>query len=118
VYLDLYDRQAALAIAQDAVRLFPKDLEARKLFDRIEASPYRAPPTFVDTNPEALVTIGVVALFVGGILAVMSIFGAKTEGVSFLVLLCGGGLWLFGRSREKKKLLERAMADQIRKQRS
>ncbi len=111
VYLDLYDRSSALAVAQEAVRRNPKDLDARKLLDRIQAAPDRKAPTFFERNPDTIppIAIGV------GILGLV-LFFTPMAGLGGLLIVAAPILYFVGRSKERSKLLEKAIADQYRKQ--
>ncbi len=73
VYLNLYDRQSALAVAHEALSANPTILDARKLVDRIEAAPDLTPPTFFERNPDALPPIGIL-MIAGGV--VLFVYGA------------------------------------------
>jgi tetratricopeptide (TPR) repeat protein len=118
VYLDLHDKPSALAAAQEALRLNPKSLDARKLLDRIEAAPHTQPPGFAQTNPDLIVILGILLVVGGGIAAVMSMFGKKTEGLSFILFVLGGAIWYYGRRMEDAKMFDRAYAEELRKRKS
>jgi len=67
VYLDLHDKQSALAITQEALSASPKDLEARKLQDHVE----NAPTTFAPSPVEG--KGGLICALIGGVLFILSI---------------------------------------------
>jgi tetratricopeptide (TPR) repeat protein len=114
VYLNLHDRNHALAAAQEAIEVSPKNLDARKLIDRIEAAPITSAPTYLERNPELLTILAGLMLMGGFIALVASIFGNYGNLAGWL-LIGGGALWFYGRSKEKQRMLNQAIADIERK---
>ncbi len=117
VYLDLYDKPSALAIAQEAVQTSPKNLDARKLLDRIEAAPSPSPPGVMETNPWMLAAFGALLVTAGVVFLVMSIF-KDTGGIAMLFFIVGGILWFVGSRAENSQMMQKAINNQIRKRES
>jgi hypothetical protein len=110
VHLNLHDKQSALAVAEEAVRRQPKNLDARKLLDFVQAAPETQAPTVMDTNPSLPFLLAAFAL---GILAIIAAFrGYFTSGFElFVVALIVG--WI-GNYLEKDRLLAKAIEKQAK----
>ncbi len=111
VYLNLHDKQSALRIAQDAVKISPINLDARKLLDKIEAAPITRP----ETDPELLVLLGILGMITAVCLIIASMFVRNLEGLSFVLLVGGFIVWMIGRARSRHQLFRKALAEQKRK---
>lgn len=109
VLLDLYQRDRALEIAQEGVRLSPDNVDAIKLLDKISAAPDLKPPTHFEKHPESITLYGVL-MAVGGLIA--AVFVADW---GILLLTIGVGLYFYGRRKEKQHLFAKAVAEQYRK---
>lgn len=109
VYLDLYQRDRAWELAQQTVQLFPDNVDAIKLRDRIQAAPDRKPPTYFEKNPDLLATYGGLIAFAGIALS----FFYSEPGV--LLIIVGAVLYFWGRKQEKKQIADKAWANAMRK---
>lgn len=100
--LDLYDHAGALAMAREAVKLNPTDIDARKFLDRIEAA-RRTPPTFFEKDPPFAVGL------IGAGLIVIAIFvffsGSYFWGFA-LFLLSGPIFYVSNKMREHAEAKE------------
>ena len=114
VYLNLHDKDQALAVAQEAVDISPRNLDARKLLDRVETAPVTSAPTYLEENPGSLVMVATLMITAGVIALVASIFG-NYGGLAGWLLVGGGALWFYGRSKEKQQIFDQAIAHQKRK---
>jgi tetratricopeptide (TPR) repeat protein len=104
VFLNLYDKESALRVAQEAVAAMPRNIDARKLLDRIEAAPERSPPTMMETNPGMVwVLVGCGCLVFSVFLLFAGSFGAA--GFTFLIAI---GLFVFASMSDKKVIYEKA----------
>ena len=111
VYLDLHDKQSALAVAQEALAVDPKNLDARKLFDHVRNAPETIPPSPLEGNGGMLIAA------LGGVLGILSIVQLfRLEFGSAFGFFIGAAI-LFGIARfiDSDNMLKKAMEHQARK---
>jgi hypothetical protein len=118
VYLDLHDKKTAVAVAMDALESSPTDLNARKLFDRIEAAPItRPPPRFQGLDVGCVLPLIMLAL-IG--FAIYSLFQGEFSAAFTLIviaLILGGILRFVEGDRMFRKALEHERDEAQRKRR-
>jgi hypothetical protein len=118
VYLNLHDKKNALLVARDALEASPTDLDARKLFDRIEAAPVTYPPARFDEFLKGWGLLLLSLFFYG--LAIYNLFQAQFEGAFGLFVLGAIVMWIsnaIDKSRMLKKALEHQRDEQQRARR-
>jgi hypothetical protein len=118
VYLNLHDKKNALLVARDALEASPTDLEARKLFDRIEAAPVtRPPPRFQGIDAGCVLPLIMLALV--GFMIYNLFQGEFSAAFTLLViaLILGGILRFIERDRMFRKALEHERDEAQRKRR-
>lgn len=73
-------------------------IQTRSLADRvvIDALTRAPPPPVLTSGPFWMRLTGPLLVFGGVIVAIQSMFTKSGEGLSFLMLLIGGGFWFFG----------------------
>ncbi|MGA8611695.1 MAG: hypothetical protein WB760_08235 [Xanthobacteraceae bacterium] len=105
VYLNLHDKPNALAVAEEAVSILPKDLDARKLRDFVRIAPETHAPTILETNPGfVFFSIGLVIFVIGIICLGNGIFGLAFA-LIVLALIAGG----VGHFLKQDKMIQKAM---------
>src|SRR6202043_2811008 len=105
VYLNLHDRQSALAVAQEALAASPRDLDARKLLDHVQNAPQTYEPSPLEGK------IGCIFAALGGLLGIFSIVQLfRLEFGAAFGLFVGAAI-LFGISRfiESDDMLKKAL---------
>lgn len=101
VYLDLYDRAAALELAREGVRLSPNDINARKLLDRIESAPETKRPSFLQRNYGLVWGLGFLSVIAGVVVWVLAQFGKANGDLAFFLLTGGGIAWAYGHFKDR-----------------
>lgn len=108
VHLNLHDKSAALAVAEQALAVNPKSLEARKLNDYVETAPVTRPPSPVSGS--GIFTALMVGLMLFGIIALFSGNFSAAFGLWVVAAILG---W-FGRMAMSHELIVKAMDEQAR----
>ncbi len=110
VYLNLHDKQSALAIAEEAVKKNPRDLDARKLLDFAQAAPVTHAPTFFEANPGCLLPLISLAFLIFTVILVVTGQYSTAFGVFVVGLVVLG----IGSFFEKDHMLQKAIEKQDR----
>ena len=105
VFLDLHDKESALAVAKEAASVNPKNLDARKLLDRIEAAPTTHAPTVWERNPGCAGLIIALALFILGVIS----FANDVVALGWMLMALALIAWGAGRLLENQKTFEKAI---------
>jgi tetratricopeptide (TPR) repeat protein len=107
VFLDLHDKKSALAVAKEAVASFPRDLDARKLLDRIEAAPSTRRP--FPLSGQSIVLVAALAAFLYAIVSLFRLDFSTAVG-SFVVAWFLS--WILGRM-ESREMLSKAIQHRL-----
>lgn len=111
VYLNLHDKQSALAVTQEALSTNPKDLDARKLQDHVQTAPVTEAPGIMQTNPGivfACITIGL------AVLSIILLFNQEFS-AAFFTFVIAAGVGSVGRFLEGVATSKKAIDDEARK---
>jgi hypothetical protein len=111
VYLNLHDKQSALAVAEEAMTVNSKNLDARKLHDFVESAPVTQAPGIMQTDPGCVIALVLIGLIIVAFFLLINGEFSAALGTVVIAVIAGFILSAF----EGKAMLNKAIDEQTRK---
>lgn len=115
VFINLHDKNSALHVAYQALRIAPYDLRARKLLDRVDAAEQTYPAPNTELTGGLTTAAGSIGMFGGFVFTIAGMFaGYATLGV--LIFIAGAVTYFIGTQMTAAFIFQKVMENQLRKQ--